>query len=161
MRFMSRSTVVALATVTMALAAAGASASVATGATTKINFEFKVKSLPANGYLILDYDHDDVLSSGGGSASVTQGTLRLARFDDTSLLLLAGENPLSASLTQELYVDTAHVRGDAKLPEGTSVTMRNAKNGASINLTNGPFTIPSGIGEARHAGSDGKDAKAT
>jgi hypothetical protein len=108
-------------------------------------FTFSVSGLPAGQTFEVVYSANETGLSGYTQAS--SGSMTGAGFASNSVYLTASTGgPLSAGATVILSVGTAPVTGTASIPSGTTVTLTNGLTGQKITLTNGSFSIPSGVG---------------
>jgi hypothetical protein len=110
----------------------------------EVDMEFVVHNLPPGKFLLLSYDTGGVVSKGGtatgsgiGSVTFSPGSIELSGF---------GGEPLFADLTAFLSISVPTFSGTAVIPAGTSVSLTNKKTHTTIGLSNGDFSIATGVG---------------
>jgi hypothetical protein len=112
----------------------------------EVHFEFTVKNLPAGSLLLLIY-FSGVQQALGGQAQARAGGIGTVDLLANSIVLGgAGNTALDADVTSFLSVDAAAITGTATIPAGASVSVTNLTTHKTIGLTNGPFSIPTGVG---------------
>jgi hypothetical protein len=105
-----------------------------------------VKHLPAQHSVSLHY-RSGVDESTGGNANAASGAIRSVDFGDNVMTLVsADDGDFNGEVTAWVAVGASAVTGDASVPPGVSVTLTNTSTGHKIDLTDGPFSMPTGVG---------------
>ena len=113
-----------------------------------VKFDFTVKDLPAHSHLIATYN-DGVTPGHVSSAQATSGSIDTVDFLGNALVLYpSGNTALSATVVDQLSVGSQPFSGTAVIPSGASAFLENENTKQIIGLTNGPFSIPTGVSAA-------------
>jgi hypothetical protein len=140
---MRRSVAVMLAVVGMLLAVGAGSAS---AAGQLVPFSYAIKGLPPGGNAQVTYN-SGVLEATSGSARASSGAIGSVFLLGNAMLLFASPGaPLDAQVTQYLSVSSQPVTGTATFPDAATVTITNPLTRQTMTLTNGPFSLPTGVG---------------
>jgi hypothetical protein len=111
-----------------------------------VTFAYAIKGLPPGGKVQVTYG-GGVLQGSGGSVQVVSGQISSLYLLPSSMLLFASPNaPLDAQVTQNLSVASQPVTGTATFPDATTVSVTNTLTRQTTNLSNGPFSLPTGVG---------------
>lgn len=144
MQVLRKRYVIALATVG-ALAAGVAAASADSHSI--IELRFKVTNMSPGTTLAVYYNGGVVALSADITRSYTGAVGSVSYFDGAILMSPSPTHPQpwSGDLEPFLVVDGASVTGVAHLPKGTSVTLTNVDTNQTIDVRDGPFSIPTGL----------------
>lgn len=131
------------------LACCGATRSPARAAAIPPTFrllQLSVLNLPPGDVFRAVYD-EGVDHSSGGSTIAQSGVINfVAMQSSTAFLVGAGTEPLEAIMNWALWVDGTAVTGNATIPQGVIVYA--SLGGTTVSLSNGHFSIPTGLGKA-------------
>ncbi|MFL5831630.1 MAG: hypothetical protein ACJ76X_17070 [Solirubrobacteraceae bacterium] len=87
-----------------------------------------------------------VSASAGGSVLVQSGSLENAEFLANSWgIVPSGTDTVNAQVTDWRIVTASTITGTANVPPGATLTVQPAATGRTIRITNGQFSIPTGL----------------
>ena len=130
-------------------ATAAAEGPPATGAL--VEFEYRLSNVKSVGLPEVTYT-GGVVANGGGSVTIQSGAVAEIVFLNVNPatwgwgLVSVGSAPLTATVDDRRYVDSATVTGTATIPSGSSMTVTDVQTGQTTTLKNGSFSIPTGVG---------------
>jgi hypothetical protein len=111
-----------------------------------IGLEYNIAGMPPGSVLNVQFSIADVDTGEGGVARATAGGIYSVIFDrDAFVLSGTPGTPLTAELTEDLWVSVPLLHGTADIPAGTTVTLTNPITGQKIDLHSGSFTLATGI----------------
>jgi hypothetical protein len=110
-------------------------------------FDYTLTNVSPKGFPGVLYS-TGVIGTAGGSVVLQSGALREADFLTNAWTLFpTSTGTLNATLTDLRLVTGATVTGTAYVPGGASLTVTPEDTGQTIRLTNGKFSIPTGVGK--------------
>jgi hypothetical protein len=115
-----------------------------------VEFEYRLSNVKSVGVPGVTYSggvYDGLGAVLGDQTLIIQsGAIKEARFFTNAWFLVpTGGTPLTATLLDRRYVDSATVTGTAGVAAGSSMTVTPFRTGQTITINNGGFSIPSGI----------------
>ena len=115
---------------------------------TLLKLVYNVKNLPPGSLFSMQYS-SGVDSTLGGEAQAQSGGLgTVALLSNGIVLSPTGSTPTNASVTEWLNVGGQPITGFASVPSGATVTVTNQTTNQKTTITQGPFSIPTGVGLA-------------
>ena len=109
-------------------------------------FDFTLTNEPPQGFVGVIYS-SGVIENSGGTVDFQSGEVRELNFLDNAWTLIpTGTETLNATVTDYRVVTGATVTGTAHVPAGASLTVTVGDTGQTLPLTNGKFSIPTGLG---------------
>jgi hypothetical protein len=88
-----------------------------------------------------------VIGTSGGSVDFRSGAAQEVNFLDNAWTIIpTGTQPLNATVTDWRIVAGDTVTGTAHVPAGATMTVTVGDTGRTFHLTNGKFSIPTGVG---------------
>ena len=110
-------------------------------------FDYTLTNVPSPGFTGVIYS-TGVIETAGGTVDLQSGAVREVDFLTNAWTLLpTGTETLNATVTDWRIVTGATVTGTAHVPAGASLSVTPGDTGQPIRLTNGKFSIPTGVGK--------------
>ncbi len=136
----SRRAIALVMSTTAVLATAGAAA-----ASQFASLDYHVTGLqPGNPVQI--YYTSGVDTAFGSTIAIASGSILSAGLVTNAMFVQARQGPLDAEVLHLIAVGSAPVVGTASIPAGASASVTISTTNKQFQLTNGPFSIPTGIG---------------
>jgi hypothetical protein len=137
----------ALAAAIVLLVGGVASSSAQTPSTgTLVEFDYTLTNVPPNTFPAVIYS-TGVVGSLGGSISLESGAMKEVDFLSNAWSVLpTGTATLNATISDSRLVSGPIVTGTAHVPGGATLTVLVGGNEQPIRLTNGKFSVPTGLG---------------
>jgi hypothetical protein len=109
-------------------------------------FDYTLTNVPSPGFLTGVIYSTGVIETAGGTVDFRSGAAREVNFLTNAWTLLpTGTETLNVTVTDWRIVAGATVTGTAHVPAGASLTVTPGDTGQTIRLTNGKFSIPTGV----------------
>jgi hypothetical protein len=110
------------------------------------DFDFTLTNAPPRGLVGVIYS-TGVIGTSGGTVDFQSGATKEINFLGNAWTLIpTGSETLNATVTDWRIVAGATITGTAHVPAGASMTVMVGDTGQTIQLTNGKFSIPTGVG---------------
>lgn len=109
-------------------------------------FNYTLTNAPPQGFDGVIYS-TGVIGTSGGTVDFQSGAAKEVNFFDNAWTLIpTGNDPLNITVTDYRLVSAPTITGTAHVPAGASMTVNVGDTDQTIKLTNGKFSIPTGVG---------------
>ena len=110
-------------------------------------FDFTLTNAPSHGFVGVIYS-TGVIGTSGGTIDFQSGAAQEVNFLDNAWTVIpTGNEMLNATVTDYRLVAGATITGTAHVPAGASMTVTVGDTDQTVKLTNGKFSIPTGVGQ--------------
>ena len=108
-------------------------------------FDYTLTNAPPQGFVGVFYS-TGVIGTSGGTVDLQSGATKHVEFLDNAWSMLpTGSDALHATVTDWRLVSDPTITGTAHVPPGASMTVTVGDTGQTVQLTNGKFSIPTGV----------------